>query len=157
MKQIPNRGNRQLRKGRHSLPGAYYSLTLSIINREPILANAEIAGIIFESFDWLESDERLRWFCIMVMPDHIHAVIQLRSKQSLSRLMQSFKSFTAKKINARLRRSGAVWQETYYEHGIRRNESLNEIIRYCYENPVRKGLVKEAWDYPFWRCKFKME
>ena len=109
MKQIPNRGHRQLRKGRYSLPGAYYFLTLSIINREPILANAEIADTIFESFEWLESNERLRWFCVIVMLDHIHAVIQLRSEQTLSSLMQSFKSFTAKQINTQLGRSGAVW------------------------------------------------
>ena len=32
------------------------------------------------------------------MPDHIHAVIQLGSKQTLSRLIQSFKSHTAKQV-----------------------------------------------------------
>ena len=157
MKQTPSKGHRQLRKGRYSLPGTYYFLTLSIIEKEPILVNAEIADIIFQSFEWLESNDRLRWFCVIVMPDHIHAVIQLRSEQTLSRLMQSFKSFTAKQINTQLGRSGAVWQEAYYEHGIRRDESLNDIIQYCYENPMRKGLVKKACDYPYWRCKFKME
>jgi hypothetical protein len=33
---------------------------------------------------------------------------------------------------------------------------LNKIICYCYENPVRKGLVKHLEDYPHWRCKFDM-
>ena len=90
------------------------------------------------------------------MPDHIHAVIQLGSKQTLSRLIQSFKSHTAKQINAGLGRSGAIWQPAYHDHGIRRDESLNAIIQYCYQNPVRSGLVKAARDYPFWRCKFEM-
>ena len=152
-----NRGHHHLRKGRHSIPGAYYFVTISTLNRNPILGNTEVANIIFEAFDWLEANERLKWFCVVVMPDHIHAVIQLRSQQTFSRLMQSFKSFTAKQINARLGGSGSFWQKTYYEHGIRRDESLRSIIHYCYENPVRSGLVKSAKDYPYWRCKFEME
>ena len=157
MPQTPPRGHRQLRKGRQSIPGFYYSLAVSTLNKIPLLANTEAADIIFKSFDWLETNERLRCFCVIVMPDHIHAVIQLGSKQTLPRLMQSFKSFTAKEINVRLGRSGSLWQAAYYEHGIRHDESLKAIIRYCYENPVRRGLVERARDYPYWRCKFEME
>ena len=81
MKQAPTRGHRQLRKGRHSIPGAYYYLRLTTLNKKPLLANPKIADIIFQAFDWLETKERLRWFCVVVMPDHIHAVIQLGSQQ----------------------------------------------------------------------------
>ena len=88
---------------------------------------------------------------------YIHAVIQLGEDQPLSRLIQTFKSFTVRLINAYLERSGSLWQAAYHDHGIRRDESLNAIIRYCYENPVRSGLVKAAKDYPYWRSKFKME
>ena len=157
MKQAPIRGHRQLRKGRHSIPGAYYYLTLDTLNKKPLLATPKIADIIFQAFDWLETKERLRWFCVVVMPDHIHAVIQLGSKQTLSKLIQSFKSHTAKQVNAYLGRSGSFWQAAYYEHGIRQEESLNTIIQYCYQNPVRSELVKTAKDYPFWWCKFEME
>ena len=157
MSDIPRRGYRQLRKGRRSIPGAYYSLTFSTLNRKPMLANADVANMIFQCFDWLETDERLTWHCIMVMPDHVHAVIQLGHKQTLSNVMKSLQNFTAKQINALLGRRGSLWQENYYDHGIRRDESLNAIIRYCYENPVRRGLVREAKDYPYWRCKFKMD
>ena len=157
MKQTPTRGHRQLRKGRHSIPGTYYSLTLATLNKKPLLATPKTADIIFQSFDWLETNDRLRWFCICVMPDHVHTVIQLGSKQTLSRLIQSFKSHTAKQINACLGRSGSLWQPAYHDHGIRRAESLNAIIEYYYHNPVRAGLVKAARNYPFWRCKFEME
>ncbi len=91
------------------------------------------------------------------MPDHIHTVIQLGDNQTLSRLIKAFKNFTAKQINTILGRSGSLWQAAYHEHGIRQEESLNAIIRYCYENPVRSGLAKAAKDYPFWWCKFEME
>ena len=93
----------------------------------------------------------------MVMPDHIHAVVQLGCNQTLADVMHSFKSFTAKEINERRGETGSVWQEGYYDRGIRGEKSLNDIIWYCYENPVRRGLVKWARDYPYWWCKFEME
>ena len=155
--QTPNKGHRQLRKGRQSIPGAYYSVTLATENRNPLLTTPGTPDIIFQCFDWLETNERLQWICIMVMPDHIHAVFQLGNEQTLSQLMQSLKRYTAKQINIRLARNGSFWQENYYDHGIRRDESLNKIIRYCYGNPVRKGLVEHPKDYPHWRCKYEME
>ena len=157
MNQTSNKGHRQLRKGRQSIPGAYYSVTFATHNRASVLTLAGIPDIVFRCFDWLETDERMKWVCIMVMPDHVHAVFQLGNKQTLPRLIQSFRRFTANQINARLMRTGPLWQANYYDHGIRRDESLNKIIRYCYENPVRKGLVRQPRDYPHWRCKFDMQ
>jgi len=157
MCRLPVRGSHQLRKGRRSIPGTYYFLTTSTLDRRPILSNAEVAKVLFDTFDWLEAQGRIKWLCIMVMPDHIHAVIQLGREQTLPKIIQSFKNFTARQINKLLNRHSSLWQDGYYDHGIRKDESLNEIIRYCYENPVRRRLVKHATDYPHWRCKFKME
>ena len=167
MNPLPNQRSHQLRQGRHAVSGTYYFLTTTIFKRKRILSNPQAAQIVFDSFQWLENKGRLRWICIMIMPDHIHAVIQLGCNQTLASIMHSVKSFTAKEINA-LRRyiagqdapptgDGPVWQAGYYDRGVRGEESLNEIIQYCYENPVRKGLVKWARDYPYWWCKFKME
>ena len=156
MKQKRNKGHKQLRKGRTSIEGAYYSISIATLNRKQILTTPEIADIIFNCFDWFETDKRLKWMCIMIMPDHIHVVFQLGNKQTLSTLIQTFKRFTANQINKRLQRTGSIWQKAFHDHGIRRDESLNTIIRYCYENPVRKGLVSKPEDYPHWRCKFNM-
>ena len=93
----------------------------------------------------------------MVMPDHIHAVLQPDCNQTLASVMHSLKSFTAKEINALRSENGSVWQDGYHDRGIQGEEALNEIIQYCYENPVRQGLVKRARDYPYWWCKYKME
>ena len=157
MNKIHAKGHRELRKGRKSIPGTYYTITLATYKRTPILTIQDIPNIIYDTFDWLENDKQLKWMCIMVMPDHIHAVFQLGNKKTLSELVQSFRRFTANKINKRLSRTGAIWQANFYDHGIRHEESLNEIIRYCYENPVRKNLVVRAEDYPHWRCKFQMQ
>ena len=157
MNTTEKKGYRQLRKGRHSIPDAFYLLTTTTSNRKPVLIKNGIAQIIFDAFEWLETQERIKWYSIMIMPDHLHAIIQLRIQYTLPDIMLTLKRFTARKINTLLKQKGALWQEGYHDSGIRGDIVLNEMIRYCYENPVRKGLVETAKDYPHWRCKFEMD
>ena len=146
--------NHNLRKGRVSIPGAYYHIIINMHQRQQLLANNDVASIIFETFDWLESEGRLKWICIMVMPDHVHAIIELGVGQTLPKVLHSLKLFTARKINKHLSRHGVFWQHGYSDWAIRTEKTLNNTIRYCYANPVKKGLVESASDYPYWRCKF---
>ncbi|MFZ2089614.1 MAG: hypothetical protein WAU47_13665, partial [Desulfobaccales bacterium] len=41
------------------------------------------------------------------------------------------------------------WQKDFFDHILRKDESLPVVIRYVLENPVRKGLVSDWRDYPF--------
>ena len=157
MNTIEKRGYSQLRKGRYSVSGAFYLLTTTTRNREPVLTKDSMAQIIFDAFEWLETKERIRYYCIMIMPDHLHAIIQLRPQHTLPSIMHTLKRFTARRINKLLKQEGVFWQEGYHDSGIRGDAALNKMIRYCYENPVRKGLVETAKDYPYWRCKFEVE
>ena len=93
----------------------------------------------------------------MVMPDHVHAVIKLGEQQTLAKVMHSMKRYTAREINKHLSRKGVFWQKGYTDWGIRTEVKLNDTIRYCYANSVRKGLVQASRDYPYWRCKYEME
>ncbi len=145
-----------LRKGRVSLQNTYYHIIFCTHKRQKILANKEVSSIIFNTFDWLQTDKRLEWICIMVMPDHVHSVIKLEKNHVLSKVVQSMKLFSARKINQHLSREGSLWQKGYSDWGIRNVPTLNRIIRYCYMNPVREGLVKNPGDYPFWQCIYEM-
>jgi len=146
----------RLRKGRCSIEGGYYFVTLCTKDGKKLLHSDKAASIIFDSIGWLEEHEGLQLICCVIMPDHVHLVFVLGQEQTLSSLMHSLKSYTSNEINKSLGRSGSVWQVQYYDHGIRKEESLNEIITYCYENPVRAGLTIHAKDYPYWRCKYEM-
>ena len=157
MNTSPKYRSQDLRKGRYSISGAYYHIIIVIHQRQRILANDNIASIVFKTFDWLEAENCLEWTCIMVMPDHVHTVIKLEEGQTLPKLLHSLKRYTAREINKYLSRSGALWQKGYTDWGIRREAALNDTIRYCYANPVRKGLVAKARDYPYWRCKYEMD
>ncbi len=42
-----------------------------------------------------------------------------------------------------------LWQKSFYDHVIRKEEDLNSIAGYIFNNPVRKELVENYEDYPF--------
>ena len=45
--------------------------------------------------------------------------------------------------------NGKVWQVSFWDRFLREEESLEEVVLYVLNNPVRKGLVKEWRDYPY--------
>ena len=42
-----------------------------------------------------------------------------------------------------------LWQRSYYDHVLRKEELLRDVALYILGNPVRKGLVEEYAMYPF--------
>ena len=101
----------------------------------------------------MDAKENIKLEAGVVMPDHFHMVAG-RLEKALWKIMHSLKGYSAKRINAAWGRSGMVWQRGYHDHAVRKDEDLNEIIRYCLNNPVRAGLVVNFHDYPHWYCRY---
>ena len=88
----------------------------------------------------------------VVMPDHVHLLLTAgRSADgwpvSLPEIMHAVKGTAAHRVNHLLSRSGSVWQEEFFDHVLRSNESLHEKMNYLCQNPVRAGLVTNENDY----------
>ena len=83
---------------------------------------------------------------LVIMPNHIHWLLQLNQKQSLSKLVHGIKSISARTAGK------PIWQAGYYDHAIRQDEDMVNIARYIIANPIRAGLVKRVGDYPHWHA-----
>jgi REP element-mobilizing transposase RayT len=149
----PQPRQKDLRKSRYSKEDLYYFLTTITKDRETFFLHPPSAKIVLNALKWLDQHGNTTLICAVVMPDHLHFIAQLKDK-TLAKLMHSLKSYTANEINKVLRRSGQVWERQYYEHGVRNEQSLMEVVRYCLENPVRKRLVDDFREYPYWYCKY---
>ncbi len=90
--------------------------------------------------------ESLAW---VVMPDHFHWLLTLRSG-GLSSLMKQVKGRSAKSINRAAGNIGKIWQGGFHDHALRHDEDLAAIARYIIANPLRAGLVERIGDYPLW-------
>jgi REP element-mobilizing transposase RayT len=84
----------------------------------------------------------------VVMPNHVHLLITPNSP--LPKILDLLKSFTARRANALLSRSGKTfWLAESYDQLVRDRLEFESIRRYIEENPVRAMLVRQAEDYPW--------
>jgi len=83
-----------------------------------------------------------RLLCFCLMPNHLHILIQAgESPKDLRNLVRGFKSFSSKSTRKRL------WQRSFYEHVLRKEENVVEVARYVLDNPIRKQIVEEYKEY----------
>jgi putative transposase len=138
-----------LRKGRYSESGREYLLTAVTHERRPLFKDLYLARIVIAEMRRLEPEGAVVWLAWVVMPDHLHALIQL-TEAELSAAMNRLKGRSARRINERLGTMGPVWQNGFHDHALRREEDRLELARYIVGNPLRAGLVARLGDYPHW-------
>jgi len=83
------------------------------------------------------------------MPNHLHLFIQPKNPvANISKFIAVFKRKTYK-IFRNYGIEGKIWQSRFYDHIVRKIESLDEIMKYILNNPVRKKLAVKWNDYPY--------
>ncbi len=99
--------------------------------------------------------QRVQTGALVVMPNHIHAVIVLSPTDgghalSLADVVRCFKTFTTRQYIIGVRRygwppfAGRLWQRNYYEHIIRNERSLDRIRQYIADNPAQWARDPES-------------
>jgi len=127
-------------------PGAY-SLTLACAHRRAVFVDKCVVENCIEA---LRSGAEKRGVAVLAycfMPDHLHLLVEGGAGSDVPQFVKDFKQRTS---YAYRRVSGeALWQKSYYDHVLRREEDVREAARYVVGNPVRAGLVKAARDHPY--------
>ncbi len=77
----------------------------------------------------------------VIMPNHVHALVQFRSGFDLSTVGQSWMRYSARLINPRIGESGAFWQPEPFDHIIRSAEQFQWLQNYIDENPSKAKLA----------------
>jgi putative transposase len=118
------------------------------------LKQPEIASLVEAAL--LHFDEmRYRLLAWCLMPNHVHVVIELTEGHSLTDIVRSWKSFTARRANVQLERSGPFWHPDYFDRYMRNEEHLAQTVEYVELNPVKAGLVTNAEDWRWSSARFR--
>ncbi|WP_296409958.1 transposase [Zoogloea sp.] len=80
----------------------------------------------------------------VLMPDHLHWLIQLGQGVSLSMPIRTLKGRSARALGH------PVWQRAFHDRALRREDDVVSVARYIVANPVRAGLVSRVGDFPHW-------
>jgi len=108
------------------------------------LKDERIASIVRDALAHFDGT-RYTLLAWCVMPNHVHAVLRPAAGHNLADILHSWKSFTAKKANEILNRSGEFWQAEYYDHLIRDEKDFRKQVEYVLKNPAQAGLADWKW------------
>ncbi len=145
--------SRALRKGRYSQKNGIYFVTSVTNQRIPWFQVPEFAQTICKNIEQPACMADAELLCWVVMPDHIHLLLQL-SEAPLGRVINRLKSQTAIKLNRKIGRTGRFWSPGFHDHALRHEESIIGIARYIVANPLRARLVESVGDYPYWNSVY---
>ena len=112
------------------------------------LANPQIAKVVEETLFKFDG-ERYRLIAWVIMPNHLHAIIEIIEGYSLEKILHSWKSYTANVANKILGRVGIFWYREYYDRYVRDSDHLENAIKYVHWNPVKAGLVDKPEEWRF--------
>lgn len=118
------------------------------------LANPVMAQVMLDALQHHDGD-RYNLLAWSIMPNHVHVLI--KANNSLTKIIQSWKSFTGKwalannkKYNLGIPKDAETfWMSEYFDRFIRDEDHFNNAIKYILENP-KKGnlpLLSTAWRF----------
>jgi putative transposase len=141
-----------LRRGRHSLHHQVYCITTVTRGRHPLFTDINAARLLVRELRRMHEAGDVISLAWVVMPDHLHWLIQLTDRRVLSSVVKTVKARSALTINRHLGQQGSLWQRAYYDHAARKDMDVRQFARYIVANPLRAGLVRVIGDYSHWDC-----
>src|SRR4029077_12232653 len=106
---------------------------------ECLFKQAAVATVIANSLRHFDS-QRYVLDAFVIMPNHVHVLVQPTDSHSLAAILHSWKSFSAKEINRLLGRDGTVWQDENYDRIVRDFDELAHYRSYIARNPAQAQL-----------------
>ena len=117
------------------------------------LRRPEVAALVRDALLHFDGT-RYRLHEWVVMPNHVHVLATPLHGFSLSGIVHSWKSHTAKQANKVLKRRGGFWQPDYFDRFMRDEEHYQATVEYIHRNPVMAGLCEseEDWEWSSLGC-----
>lgn len=166
---------------RYDEPGHTHFWTVSCYRQLTFFWHDAMKRVVVAALHMLQEKFGICLIAYVVMPEHMHAMIYPHTKGNdepvpVSKLLHIFKKHVGFHGKACLRdiwsRDRRLWSEPLnawargetekqevmntrgYDFNINRHETLLEKIDYCHKNPVTRGLVERADDWPWSSCRY---
>ena len=147
----PYKGHAALRRGRTSVPGAEYFLTICTDQRRTGLATAVPATAILSEMRNMDADKSWQLRCALVMPNHVHLLMILGERLSLGKCVGRLKAKTL--VFLRTASTELEWERGLFDRRIRSDEDRIGLFLYIFLNPYRAGLCARTDRWPWYYCR----
>jgi putative transposase len=110
---------------------------------------------VLSLFEYYRAKFDLMCGAYVLMPDHFHALLlQTTAAGSPSRLMESFKRLSSRKIILPGYPAFTLWQDLYDDVPVPGTHAAWTKVHYAYNNAVKAGIVANAEDYLWSSARF---
>src|SRR6202166_1727680 len=125
--------------------GQLHFLTFSCYQRRPNFATPHSRDCFESSLERVRRSYGLGVYGYVVMPEHVHLLVNEPERGCLSQMLQSLKQSVARILA--LRAADSFWQARYYDFNVWSERKFVEKLRYIHRNPVTRGLVERPGDW----------
>ena len=116
--------------------------------REKWLASDQVHAAFVRFAERALKDFNVAVGAYIIMPDHLHLFVCGDPEFLLPPWIGALKQALAKAAH-RSKSAGQIWQEGFFDHLLRNDESMGQKWNYIRENALRAGLVDRAEDWPY--------
>jgi putative transposase len=95
------------------------------------------------------AEHRFRLHDFVIMPDHIHLLIEVRDGMTIEKAMQLIKGRFSHRLSHECGYKGEVWQRGFTETQVMNKQAFEAHRDYIAENPVKAGIAVSSEEYPF--------
>ena len=100
----------------------------------------------------LVAEHRFKLHDFVVMPNHVHLLIEVGSDMTVEKAMQLIKGRFSYRLSHEFGYKGEVWQRGFTEVQVLNKQNFEAHRAYIAANPVKAGLASTAEEYPFCFC-----
>ena len=129
---------------------------------------------VIETLAGVRQEHDVQLGAYVIMPEHVHVLIYPnRSDYKMRNILAALKRPVSIRAREHLERSGSsdwlqrltvkyptrevfrFWQPGGgFDHNIFKERTVAKVIEYIHENPVRRCLVKHAWEWEWSSARF---
>jgi len=125
-----------------------YSNTVDCYRNQGIFVEESIVSICLKHLKLVMDKYHFSVYVYCFMPSHLHLLLAGKSEiADMRKSMKIFKQKTGYYFKQKYHKK--LWQNSFYDHVLRKDEDIEKVARYILENPVRAGLVNNFWEYKF--------
>jgi REP element-mobilizing transposase RayT len=162
----PAAGRDMAKRIRIKTDSKFHFVTFSVYKHIPVFRSDFIASEFYSNLKFYESKRQFNLLGYVIMPHHVHLLIELNNEGDISGLIRDIKKFFTYKFRNRLigktkfdislfDNNGRFqfWERGFDEVTIISENVFCKKLGYIHNNPVKAGLVHKAADYPYSSAK----